>query len=158
MKTWFWIWTVVCLVLAAGIAWVAGRDRNYTGTNIDLVTDADEILKINSDSLTIEAASDHFFALRSLEGQGIVGSSTEKPIGWEGEEYFKLDPTQTRGGEWIVENGKKISLNLSSSDSIAVVVSLKPIPILIEVIFGLVCAGALWLAIIVLAKATIEDR
>lgn len=125
MKAWVWIWTPVSLMFAFFSIVELTRDWQYSGNTIVMAPEDRDILAISVDS-TIEAASEHFFVLRSAEGEVIYGSSTEKPLGWGVSEYFTLDSTSIKGGVWVVEAGQGITIKLSSAETISVRASQKP--------------------------------
>ncbi|MFH1408029.1 MAG: hypothetical protein ABIG91_03295, partial [Patescibacteria group bacterium] len=64
-------------------------------------------------------ASNGFFVFQRAEsGEALVGIPTEKPLGWSGNTYYKLSPTQVSGGTWIVEKGSGVTLHLSGNATV----------------------------------------
>lgn len=145
MKAAFWIWTVFCVVGAGLLIWFLPADQSYSGSNITLTTDDKRQLSINAESVTIEAASGSFFVLRKTSGEAIVGSPTQKPLGWDEDEYYRAEPTQVQGGEWIVEKGSDITIHLSSSGNITVQGALKSGEKALSDILLVVFAFSIWL-------------
>jgi hypothetical protein len=120
MKVSFWIWTFVCLIIAGFLIWRVSYDQKLSGNNITLHTNYKRYLTIDAESVTIEAASSSFFMLRQLSGETIIGTATEKPLGWVSKEYYTAEKKEFPGGEWIVEKGNYITVHITSPGSFTV--------------------------------------
>ena len=119
----FWIWTALCIAGAITIITLSNRDVIKTGEDIVLTISDTSVLVINKEA-TLEAASPDFFVLRKLTGEVINGIPTEIPLGWKSEAYYKTEP-MTVQGEWLVEKGSNITIQISAEESMSVRVALK---------------------------------
>lgn len=154
----FWIWTGFCIVGAGLLIWLSTININHSGSIITLTTNDSYQLTINAESVTIEAASSNFFVLRQPRGEIIVGTLTEKPLGWYSDEYYKSEPAKIQGGVWIVEKGKDITIHITSMDSVTVQKSLK---VETKLSYGLVVVGVafiIWLLTCNLAHKILIDN
>lgn len=125
MKKASWIWTVFCVIVAGLLIWLLSTSQHYSGSNIIFTTDDQQQLTIDAESVTIEAVSANFFVLRRPSGETVVGTPTQKPLGWDKDEYYRVEPMKIRGGTWITEKGRNITIHLSSSSDITVQETLK---------------------------------
>jgi len=123
----FWGWTVFCVVATVLCSvFLPSSEKKYSGSNITFLTDDKRQFTINAEKVVIEAASNGFFVFQRAEsGEALVGIPTEKPLGWSGNTYYKLSPTQVSGGTWIVEKGSGVTLHLSGMGNATVQESFK---------------------------------
>ena len=144
MKTVFWVWTGVCVVATVlCLAFLPSAEENYSGSNITFITDDKRQLTINAEKVVIEAASNGFFVFQRAEsGESLVGIPTEKPLGWSGNTYYKLLPTQVSGGTWVVEKGRGVTLHLSGNATVQE--SFKETPKAMLIVYILVAGVLIW--------------
>ena len=143
----FWFWTAICLLGMSAFVWGINRGNNYTGTEISFTISQGQQIDLDGKAtVTIEAASNRFFAFRNEAGI-VVGVLTPKPLGWSGE-YFTAGPVEIQTGTWVVENGDGVTVRLNSSENMAVREALrggeKVVFTLITVLLGLL----IWFAVL----------
>lgn len=146
MKKGFWIWTLFCVALIAGLAYLVSGDTVYTGKNITMSSNDARQLTING-TATVEAASSSFFVFKKTSGETLVGTLTPKPLGWESDEYYLAGPTQIQSGTWIIEKGEGITIHLTSQESLTVKEALQPTEQGIVILLLFVLIAIIWLVI-----------
>lgn len=150
----FWLWTAFCLGVAGVLAVSLIRDSNYTGTDITFSTNRDQLVGIDAKAaVTIEAASDRFFAFRN-GAETVIGVLTPKPLGWDGREYYTAGPVEIKNGTWIVETGRSITIRLNSSESMAVREAVQGADKLALAFVSIALAGLLWVLGLLLGTST----
>lgn len=151
MKLGFVLWTVFCLIVAAGLAWKFQADNIYSGKN-DLFRAGDTNELSIDGPVSLEAASSSFFAIRQINGEKtIVGVLTKAPLGWSGTEYFKSEPILVQG-DWTVEKGSNITFHVTSSESVTVIQKLKPNVKAFTFLLTVIASVAVWGFVVLIAE------
>ncbi|MBI4157847.1 hypothetical protein HY502_03300 [Candidatus Woesebacteria bacterium] len=74
----------------------------------------------DEDEVVLEAASDRFFAFRREGGETLVGQEKDPPLGWEGNNYFSIDPIQIQPGQWFTEGNGYVYIKITNNDALTV--------------------------------------
>ena len=116
----FWIWSAFLFMVVIGLGLFTTQDKIYKGTDIEFIVSASHNLTINASSeVTFKGASRDIFLLRKLDGDVIVASSSDPPLGWNSDEYFTAGPRVMEVDTWIVEKGT-FTVKLVSNQSMTV--------------------------------------
>jgi len=148
----FWIWTFICVALVALGCWLIPQPSYYDGANIEVNTCDKRQMTVKGEGIAFSAASPNFFVLRKKSGESIVSVPTQKPLGWEYDEYYVFETATIESGTWLVENGENISVKLSSEGGVKLMIALKNNAKLSLFFFLIIAGFVVWILGIFLAE------
>jgi hypothetical protein len=138
-------WTFICIGIGLTFAINFSQVETYRGDDVILTTNSISSITIRAESLTVEAASADLFILRSVGGELLAGVVSDKPLGWDKDEYYYLEPSIVAGDEWILEKGEKITIHLRGPENMIVELNRTTVGRIMVAIAGLLIGLMVWI-------------
>lgn len=114
------LWVLMVVFAGIGIVYSFQAGETLTGEQVDIKVDTGVYFTIVSEGdVSLKANAPNAFVILGSNYEALVGKfESEKPLGWDYDEYFNLSTVNVPSGTWTVEKGSGISVRIVGADEV----------------------------------------